>query len=89
MTMSEITRMPRACAASSRFGHVVDRPELRQHRVEVGDVVAAVAQRRVVERQQPDAVDPEPLEVVEPLGEPADVTGAVVVRVVEAAGQTS
>ena len=52
---------------------------------EVGDVVAAVAQRRAVERQQPDAVDPEPLQVVELLGQPAEVARAVAVGVEEAA----
>ena len=49
------------------------------------DVVAAVAQRRRVHRQQPDAVDAEPLEVVELLDQPAEVARAVVVAVEEAA----
>ena len=53
----------------------------------VGDVVAAVAQRRVVERQQPEAVDAEPLQVVELLGQAAQVAGAVAVGVGEAADQ--
>ena len=53
--------------------------------VEVRDVVAAVAQRARVERQQPDAVDADLLQVVELVGEPAEVAGAVVVAVVEAA----
>ena len=38
---------------------------LGQDGPEVADVVAAVAERRLVERQQPQAVDAEPLEVVE------------------------
>ena len=38
---------------------------LGQDGPEVADVVAAVAQRRLVERQQPQAVDAQPLEVVE------------------------
>jgi hypothetical protein len=45
------------------------RPELGMTE-EVGDVVAAVAERRGIERQEPDAVDPEPLEVVELLRRP-------------------
>jgi hypothetical protein len=54
-------------------------------RLVVGDVVAAVAQRARVHRQQPDAVDPEPLEVVELLDQAAEVAGAVVVAVEEPA----
>src|SRR6266849_10280297 len=64
---------------------VFDRAVVGMDREEVGDVVAAVAQRRRVHRQQPDAVDPEPLQVVELVGEPAEVAGAVVVPVEEAA----
>ena len=54
-------------------------PELRQvavggvDRSIVGDVVAVVAQRRRVERQQPDRVDAERLDVFEVLGQPAEV----------------
>jgi hypothetical protein len=51
--------------------------------VEVGDVVAAVAQRRLEHRQEPDAVDAQPLQVVELLGQPAEVPGAVAVAVEE------
>ncbi len=52
---------------------------------EIGDVIAPVAQRRGVHREQPETVDPEPLEVLELLGEPAQVARAVAVAVVEAA----
>ena len=58
---------------------------LGQDGEEVADVVAAVAQGRLVEGQQPEAVDAEPLQVVELVGEAAEVAGAVVVGVVEAA----
>ena len=44
---------------------VLDRAELGQHADEVADVVAAVAQRRRVERRQPQAVDAEPAQVVQ------------------------
>jgi hypothetical protein len=64
---------------------VLDRPVVGIDPVEVGDVVAAVAKRRGVERQHPDAVDPEPLQVVELLLEAAEVAGAVVVAVEERA----
>jgi hypothetical protein len=53
--------------------HVLGGPVVGVDLQVVGDVVAAVAQRRAVVRQQPDAVDPEPLQVVELLGEPAEV----------------
>ena len=64
---------------------VLDRPVVGIDPVEVGDVVAAVAKRRGIERQHPDAVDPEPLQVVELLLEAAEVAGAVVVAVEERA----
>src|SRR5205807_8008538 len=54
---------------------------------EVADVVAAVTKGRVVEREHPDAVDAQPLEVVELLGEAAQVAGTVVAGVVEAPHQ--
>ena len=62
---------------------VVDGAALGMHRVEVADVVAAVAEGRRVEREQPEAVDPQPLEVVELGDEPGDVPDAVVVAVEE------
>jgi hypothetical protein len=65
--------------------HVVDGAVVRLDLEVVGDVVAAVAQRRLVERQQPDAVDAEPVQVVELLDQPAEVTRPVAVGVVERA----
>ena len=62
---------------------VLDRAVVGVDAVEVGDVVAAVAERRGVEREQPDAVDAEPLQVVELLLEAAKVARAVVVAVEE------
>ena len=53
---------------------VVDGAEFRQHLVEVTDVVAAVTQRRVVERWQPNTVDTKPFQIVESLGETSEVT---------------
>jgi len=49
----------------------------------VGDVVAVVAQRRRVERQQPEGVHPQVLDVVEAAGEPFEIAGAIVVGVEE------
>ena len=58
------------------LGELRQRAELRQHRLVVGDVVAAVAQGRGVEGRQPEAVDAEPLEVVEPLDQSGEVARA-------------
>ena len=49
----------------------------------VGDVVAAVAARGGMDRVQPQAVDPEPGQVVQPAGQPGEVTGTVAVGVLE------
>ena len=51
--------------------------------VVVGDVVAVVAERRRVERQQPQAVHAQVLDVVEPLRQAAEVPDAVAVAVLE------
>ena len=63
---------------------VADAPVVGVHVEEVADVVAAVAEGRRVEGQHPDAVDPQPLHVVELLAQAAQVAGAVVVGVVVA-----
>ena len=51
----------------------------------VGDVVAQVGQRRGVDRRQPQRVDAQPGEVVEPALDPAQVADAVAVGVLERA----
>ena len=60
---------------------VLDRAVVPVDRGEVGDVVPVVLQRRGVHRQQPDAVDAEVADVVEPLDHAAEVTDAVGVAV--------
>ncbi len=67
------------------LAEVLDGAEVRVDLEEVRDVVAAVLERRLVHRQEPDAVDAEPFEVVELLDEAAEVAEAVVVPVEEAA----
>ena len=84
ITMSAMTRMPRRVGLLDELAGVADVAVLGEHGEEVADVVAAVAQRRLVEGQQPEAVDAEPLQVVELLGEAPQVAGAVAVGVVEA-----
>ena len=54
---------------------------------EVGDVVATVAQGRGEERRHPQAVDAQPVQVVELLGQSAEVADPVAVRVLERADQ--
>ncbi len=66
---------------------VVEEPEVGVHGEEVTDVVPAVAHGRGVERQQPQAVDAEPLQIVELGPQPREVADAVVVGVEEAAGE--
>src|SRR5690606_2090191 len=46
-------------------------------------VVAVVAHRRGIERHQPDGVDAQVLDVVQPAGQPAEVADAIVVAVEE------
>ena len=66
---------------------VVDGADLRVHAGVVGDVVPVVAQRAREERRDPQAVDAQPLQVVELLDQAAEVAGAVGVGVAERADQ--
>ena len=58
--------MPRAWASAISAVEVGERAEQRVDVAVVGDVVAEVAHRRPEDRRQPDGVDAEPGEVVEP-----------------------
>ena len=51
--------------------------------VVVGDVVAVVAHRRRIERQKPDRVDPELLNVVELVRQSMEIADAILVRIKE------
>ena len=62
---------------------ILDRAKLVEHGAEVADIVTAVAQRGVVERRQPEAVNAQPLQIIELLRQPFEVAGAVVVGVEE------
>lgn len=62
---------------------VADGAELRQDLVEVPDVIAAVTQGRIVERGQPDAIDTQPLQIVQALHQAAQIAGTVGGAVVE------
>src|SRR5207248_6893509 len=63
------------------FDKVPARAEARIDAEVVGDVVPVVAARRRLERREPDRVDAEALEVVEPPAQPFEVAAAVAVRV--------
>ena len=70
-----------------RFGdeaiEVLERAVARMDVLVVGDVVAVVLERRRVEREQPEAVDAEPLQVLELLRQALEVPDAVVAAVEE------
>ena len=76
-TQSSSTRMSRAWASASRR---VEGREVAEERVDVavvGDVVAEVRHRRAVDRRQPERVDAEPLQVVQPRAHALEVADAV------------
>src|SRR6478735_1720369 len=53
------------------------------HPIEVRDVIPPIAQRRRVDRVQPQAGDPQMRQVVQPADQPAQVTAPVAVRIAE------
>ena len=61
------------------LGEVAERAEPGVDRVVVGDVVAVVAVRAREEGLQPDAVDAQVLEMVDPVDEALEVSDAVAV----------
>ena len=83
ITSSVMTRMPRACAAAMKRLHVGQRAVVGMDAAVVGDVVAVVAPRRGIERQQPDRVDAELGDVVELRHQAGEVADAVVVGIEE------
>src|SRR6266487_4582892 len=64
---------------------VLERAELGVDRGVVRDVVAEVGERGGIDRREPEGVDAEPDQVVEPLDDPAQIADAVAVRVLERA----
>ena len=63
---------------------LLERPERRVDRAVVGDVVAAVGERRRVPRLEPERVDAEVAQVGQPLADAGEVADPVAVRVGEA-----
>ena len=80
-------RMPRACACATSSEKSGSVPNSGRTAHVVADVVAAVAQRGGVERRQPEAVDAEPLDVVELGDQAVEVARARAVGVGEGADE--
>ena len=77
--------MPRRPASATSASRSLERAEVGVDGAVVGDVVAPVGVGRGHDRVEPDAVDAEPLEVVERVDDPAQVADAVAVGVRERA----
>jgi hypothetical protein len=70
------------------LGQPVELGEVAEDRVDVrvvGHVVAEVGHRRGIDRRQPERVDAEPGQVVEPRADAGEVADAVPVRILERA----
>ena len=80
-TRSSTTRMPRRAACSISSSASASVPSAGSTSTVVGDVVAPVVVGRHADRVEPDAVDAEPLEMVEPLDDAAQIADPVAVRV--------
>ncbi len=77
---------PPAVRLGDQLGDIVQAPEAGVDAGEVGDVVAAVGQRRGIHGREPERVDAECGEIVQPAHDPADVADPVAVGVLEGAG---
>src|SRR5215469_800131 len=64
---------------------IVERTVRWVYRAIIGNIVAIVPQGRGKERHQPDTVDPQILEVIQLLREPAEISVAISAAVVESA----
>ena len=82
-TRSMTSLMPRSCSAGDQLVQLLQRAEQRVDVLVVADVVAVVVHRRAVDRRQPDHVDAQLGQVVQPLGDAGDVAGPVAVAVGE------
>ncbi len=75
-----------AVQRGDEIGDIGEGPEPRVDGSVVVDVVAAVGERRWVERAQPDGIHPQASEMVDLLDDAGDVTETVAVGVPERAG---
>ena len=83
MTSSMMTRMPRLCASADETPEIPHGSVNGIDRAVVGDVVAVVAHRRGIERQQPDRRHPEAGDVIQPVDETGEIAHAVAVGIEE------
>ena|SRR5436305_6887257 len=60
---------------------IFERAKIRINIEIIGNVVSVVAQRRGIERQQPNGSDPEFMEIIQLVDEPAKIAHAVTVAV--------
>ena len=77
--------MPRRCSFGDEPIEVVERAEERIDVGVIGDVVTEVGHRRGIDRREPDGIDAEPLEVVEPRKNSGQVADAVAVGILKRA----
>ena len=80
-----IVRIPYVEGLGDQRLRLLERPERRVDDAVVGDVVAAVGERREVPRREPDGVDAEVAQVGQPGADAGEVAGPVAVAVGEAA----
>src|SRR5688500_15477946 len=66
-----------------QFLEIVERAINRIYGVIISDVVPVIAQRRGIKGQQPKRRNPEILEIIELLGDTAEITDAIAVAIVE------
>ena len=81
MTSSVMTRKPALLGLLDEALEILHRPEIGIDVAVVGDVVAVVAARRGIERQQPQRGDAEILQIAELFGQPGKIADAVIVAV--------
>ena len=72
---------PALTGGGDQVVEILEAAEARIDAVVVGDVVAAVASRRGIERQQPEGVDPQPAQVRQALAHASQISGPVPVAV--------
>ena len=73
-------------ALSGLANQLIDVPQITKSWLDVaviGDVVAEVGIRRNRDRAQPDGIDAQPLEVIEPSDDAGKIADAITVRVLE------
>ncbi len=83
MTSSVITSDAAFMRGVHEMPEVLERAVIRVDVLVIGDVVAVIAQRRRIERQQPDAGDAEARHVIELGVQPREIADAVVVGIEE------